>query len=99
MRSSMSTLDESSRGPLRSPTMTRTAAPSLLGPEPHPSHAGPVKCLGLTFPDDDARRAHFLDRLREHLADPESLRAEGFPRGEVEDIHALSDPPYFTACP
>ena len=27
----------------------------------------PVECLGLTFENDEARRAHFLDRLREGL--------------------------------
>ena len=54
---------------------------------------------GGLFPDDDARRSHFLARLREHLLDPGFRQVEGFPLGEVEDILALSDPPYFTACP
>ena len=60
---------------------------------------GPVVCLGRSFPDDEARRRHFLDRLREKLADPAFRRTEGFPLGSDEDILALSDPPYFTACP
>ena len=30
---------------------------------------------------------------------PNFRQGEGFPLGEVEDILALSDPPYFTACP
>jgi len=30
---------------------------------------------------------------------PGFRQGEGFPLGEVEDILALSDPPYFTACP
>ena len=25
----------------------------------------PVECLGMTFPNDEARRAHFTERLRE----------------------------------
>jgi len=59
----------------------------------------PVECLGMTFPTDDARREHFLDRLRRKLQDPEFRKIEGFPIGEDEDILALSDPPYYTACP
>lgn len=61
--------------------------------------AGPVECLGMTFPDDAARRAYFLEQLREKLQDPEFRKIEGFPIGEDEDILALSDPPYYTACP
>jgi hypothetical protein len=109
-----------------------------------------VECLGLTFENDAARRAHFHGRLKEGLeklhaklsgvpfsgvddaiarmkaveawpmGDETQLRtlAEhmrhagsskdllerwkdgvGFPRGEIEDILKLSDPPYYTACP
>ncbi len=60
---------------------------------------GPVECLGLTFPDDDARRAHFTELLRAKLQDPAFRQIEGFPIGSDEDILALSDPPYYTACP
>ena len=60
---------------------------------------GPVECLGMTFQNDEARRQHFLDKLREKLQDPEFRKIEGFPIGEDEDILALSDPPYYTACP
>jgi DNA modification methylase len=60
---------------------------------------GPVECLGINFPDDNARREHFLDILREKLKDPEFRKIEGFPIGSDEDILALSDPPYYTACP
>ncbi len=60
---------------------------------------GPVECLGVTFESDEARRAHFLEKLREKLKDPEFRRIEGFPIGEDEDILRLSDPPYYTACP
>jgi len=60
---------------------------------------GPVECLGMTFPNDEARRAHFIDLLRKKLKDPAFRKIEGFPIGEDEDILALSDPPYYTACP
>ncbi|OPX79394.1 MAG: DNA methylase [Methanosaeta sp. PtaB.Bin039] len=60
---------------------------------------GPVECLGMSFPDDNARREHFLGILREKLKDPEFRKIEGFPIGSDEDILALSDPPYYTACP
>jgi len=61
--------------------------------------SGPVECLGLTFQNDDERRKYFLDKLAEKLKDPEFRKIEGFPIGEDEDILALSDPPYYTACP
>lgn len=60
---------------------------------------GPVECLGMTFPNDDERRKHFLEKLSKKLKDPEFRRIEGFPIGADEDILALSDPPYYTACP
>ena len=42
-------------------------------------HGEPVECLGLTFENDEARRSHFLGRLREGL----------------EELHAkLGDVPY-----
>ena len=59
----------------------------------------PVECLGLTFPNDDERCKYFLGLLREKLKDPEFRNIEGFPIGEDDDILALSDPPYYTACP
>ena len=59
----------------------------------------PVECLGMTFPNDEERRKHFLGILREKLKDPEFRKIEGFPIGSDEDILALSDPPYYTACP
>jgi len=58
-----------------------------------------VECLGITFENDAARREYFLEKLREHLKDPEFRKIEGFPIGEDEDILRLSDPPYYTACP
>jgi len=61
--------------------------------------AGPVECLGHRFPSDEARREHFLKLLAQKLKDPEFRKIEGFPIGKDEDILALSDPPYYTACP
>ncbi len=59
----------------------------------------PVTCLGLEFNNDEARHAHFTEELRKKLLDPEFRKIEGFPIGKDEDILALSDPPYYTACP
>ncbi len=59
----------------------------------------PVEYLGLTFDSDEARRSYFLEILREKLRDSEFRKIEGFPIGDDEDILALSDPPYYTACP
>lgn len=61
--------------------------------------SGPVECLGKTFDNDQARREYFLGKLCEKLKDPEFRKIEGFPNGEDEDILAMSDPPYYTACP
>lgn len=61
--------------------------------------AGPVECLGQTFPSDDARREHFTKLLAEMLKDPAFRKQEGFPHGTDEAILAMSDPPYYTACP
>ncbi len=58
---------------------------------------GPVTVLGITFDNDEARRAYFREELRKKL--PELKSIEGFPIGEDEDIIALSDPPFYTACP
>ena len=60
---------------------------------------GPVTCLGLTFENDESRRSYFREELRKKLQEPEFREIEGFPIGEDEDILALSDPPYYTACP
>lgn len=71
----------------------------LFNLEPKSAPAGPVECLGMTFPNDEERRKHFLGLLREKLKDPEFRKIEGFPIGSDEDILALSDPPFYTACP
>lgn len=70
---------------------------SLFADKPMP--AGTVECLGHTFASEDARRQHYLAILREKLKDPAFRKVEGFPFGKDEDILALSDPPYYTACP
>ncbi|WP_210879914.1 DNA methyltransferase [Roseovarius autotrophicus] len=58
-----------------------------------------VECLGMTFPSEDVRREHFLGLLAEKLKDPSFRNQEGFPQGSDEAILAMSDPPYYTACP
>jgi len=60
---------------------------------------GPVECLGITFPTDQARRDYFQKLLAEKLIDPEFRKQEGFPLGSDEAILTMSDPPYYTACP
>lgn len=71
-------------------------APSLFDLE---KKTGKVECLGMTFESDDARRAYFLEKLQEKLEEPEFRKTEGFPIGANTDILAMSDPPYYTACP
>ncbi len=58
-----------------------------------------VECLGMSFENDEERRKYFLEKLREKLKEAEFRKIEGFPIGEDEDVLALSDPPYYTACP
>lgn len=59
----------------------------------------PVTCLGKDFKNDKERKEYFLGLLAEKLKDPEFRKIEGFPIGSDEDILALSDPPYYCACP
>lgn len=70
---------------------------SFLNQDDASKVAGPVTCLGMTFANDQERRTYFTEELRKKL--PELKKIEGFPLGEDEDILALSDPPYYTACP
>ena len=58
-----------------------------------------IECFGQTFASDKARREHFLKLLAEKLKDSEFRKQEGFPRGTDEAILAMSDPPFYTACP
>jgi len=76
-----------------------TDSPRLFDIGTVSTSGGPVECFGLTFESDEARRAYFLDRLREKLRDPAFRAREGFPRGTDDVILTLSDPPYYTACP
>lgn len=55
-----------------------------------------VVCLGKEFKSDEERREYFRNELLAKL--PELKKIEGFPIGEDEDIVALSDPPFYTAC-
>lgn len=74
-----------------------TSPSSLFNDSAKPS--GPVECLGQTFPSDGARREHFLKLLADKLKDPAFRKIEGFPQGTDDAILAMSDPPYYTACP
>ena len=65
----------------------------------HAAKSGPVDCLGKTFPSHEARREYYMQLLNEKLKDPEFKKIEGFPVGTDESILAMSDPPYYTACP
>lgn len=56
-----------------------------------------VIVLGKEFASDEERRGYFRAELRTKL--PELKKMEGFPLGTDDDIIALSDPPYYTACP
>ena len=49
--------------------------------------------------EEQAEKERYRQRLREFLQDPASRQIPGFPIGEDEAILALSDPPYYTACP
>ena len=59
----------------------------------------PVSVLGLQFTSDEERRRFYLNKLKEKLNDPNFRKIEGFPIANIDDILALSDPPYYTACP
>ena len=71
---------------------------TLFGSEKRRQRPGSGRVPGDEVPE---RRGapHFTEKLREKLKDPAFRKIEGFPIGEDEDILALSDPPYYTACP
>lgn len=79
--------------------MAKKTKQDLFDAETDAPAQGPVECLGMTFPNDEARRTYFLEKLREKLKDPAFRKIDGFPIGDDEDILALSDPPFYTACP
>lgn len=70
---------------------------NLFNPQPPIRNLVPVECLGMTVESDKARRAYFLEKLKEKL--PELRKRPDFPVAKDEDILRLSDPPYYTACP
>jgi predicted RNA-binding Zn-ribbon protein involved in translation (DUF1610 family) len=72
---------------------------ALNSPQDKTQAEGRVECLGMTFENDEKRREHFLEKLREKLQGPEFRKIEGVSIGADEDILAMSDPPYYTACP
>lgn len=63
--------------------------PRLLADDPTPARPA----------QDDAERAAYRERLAAWLQDPAGRQVEGFPLADDEAILALSDPPYYTACP
>lgn len=65
----------------------------------HTTKTGSVECLGQSFTSDSSRREYYLNRLADILKEPSFRNMEGFPKGTDESILALSDPPYYTACP
>jgi DNA modification methylase len=83
----------------KSKTVPAKEGSDMLFEEELVINSSPVTCLGMTFENDEARRAHFTEELRKKLQDPEFRKIEGFPIGGDVDILNLSDPPYYTACP
>jgi DNA modification methylase/DNA-directed RNA polymerase subunit M/transcription elongation factor TFIIS len=79
--------------------MANTTQVKMFGSGKDAASQQPVECLGIKFPNDEARRGFFLEKLRQKLKEPAFRKIEGFPVGSDEDILALSDPPYYTACP
>lgn len=49
--------------------------------------------------EEQARKEEYQEQWRQYLQDPEFRQILGFPSGDDEAISALSDPPYYTACP
>ncbi|MDQ4077000.1 MAG: site-specific DNA-methyltransferase, partial [Chloroflexota bacterium] len=70
--------------------MSLPQTPRLIPDDPERAHGGPVTCLGQTFPSDEARRAHFRERLRAAI---EEVRAAlgGLPWRGVGDAEAHLD--------
>jgi len=67
--------------------------------EPTDKPQEPVKCLAMTFDNDENQRKYFTEKLLEKLQDSKFRKIEGFPHGSDEDILNSSGPPYYTACP
>ncbi|MCO7477899.1 site-specific DNA-methyltransferase [Stenotrophomonas maltophilia] len=58
-----------------------------------------VSVLGRQFSNNKSRREFYLAELEKKLNDADFKRLGGFPIASDEAILALSDPPYYTACP
>ena len=80
-------------------TKKTTPVQGTFGHRVKAAASGPVECLGMEFPSEEARRAHFTEKLREKLKDKAFRGTPGFPQGTDEAILRMSDPPYYTACP
>lgn len=80
-------------------TKKTTPVQGTFGSRAKAADTGPVECLGVKFPSEEARRAHFTEKLREKLKDKAFRSSPGFPQGTDEAILRMSDPPYYTACP
>ena len=63
--------------------MANTTQTKIFGSDTNAA-AKPVECLGITFPNDEARRQYFLQKLSEKLKDPAFRSTEGFPIGDDE---------------
>jgi len=72
---------------------------NILDNQENSKNSQSVKCLGVTFENDEARRTYFLEKLREKLQASDFKNISGFPEATDDAILALSDPPYYTACP
>jgi hypothetical protein len=44
---------------------------------------GPIECIGMNFPSEDARRDHFINLLAEKLKDPAFRAQEGLTNGQM----------------
>lgn len=51
------------------------------------------------FPNYEARVLFYKEKLREYLLTPGIRDREGFPKGDIDAILNMSDPPFYTACP
>jgi hypothetical protein len=55
--------------------------------------------IPVPIPQDATERRAWREKLRLRLQDPALRATPGFPKATDEAILALSDPPYYTACP
>jgi len=67
----------------------------MTDPQPELLPQEPAEISSVAQAQSNEYRRH----LAEALKDPQFRAIEGFPLGKDEDILALSDPPYYTACP